>query len=98
VCASVVCFPRLHLTLSFSAEEAQKSVKGMEENAIHAKYIELVRYSLPNHLIIFRYTQVFSVCRVQENGARSRQGEAKAGQGQGCRSVFPFLLRAIVLF
>lgn len=27
-----------------SAEEAVKSVKGMEENAIHAKYIELVRY------------------------------------------------------
>jgi hypothetical protein len=24
------------------AEEAQKSVRGMEENAIHAKYIELV--------------------------------------------------------
>lgn len=27
---------------SYIAEEAQKSVKGMEENAIHAKYIELV--------------------------------------------------------
>lgn len=27
-----------------SAEEAVKSVKGMEENAVHAKYIELVRY------------------------------------------------------
>jgi hypothetical protein len=30
-----------------SAEEAQKSVKGMEENAIHAKYIELVSELLP---------------------------------------------------
>lgn len=26
-----------------TAEEAQKSIKGMEENAIHAKYFELVR-------------------------------------------------------
>lgn len=38
------------------AEEAQKSVKGMEDNAIHAKYIELVRrlnlyrvFFPPNH-------------------------------------------------
>jgi hypothetical protein len=32
------------------AEEAQTSVKGMEENAIHAKYIELVcsRHSPPH--------------------------------------------------
>ena len=29
--------------LLFTAEEAQKSVKGLEENAIHAKYIELVK-------------------------------------------------------
>jgi hypothetical protein len=27
----------------YIADEAQTSVKGMEENAIHAKYIELVR-------------------------------------------------------
>lgn len=30
------------MELKNTAEEAQKSVKGMEENAIHAKYIELV--------------------------------------------------------
>jgi hypothetical protein len=29
---------------AFAAEEAQRSVKGMEENAVHAKYIELVRH------------------------------------------------------
>lgn len=30
------------LTTCWTAEEAQKSVRGLEENAIHAKYIELV--------------------------------------------------------
>ena len=30
------------LTASYTAEEAQKSVRGMEENAVHSKYIELV--------------------------------------------------------
>ena len=29
-------------TFSFTAEEAQKTVKGLEENAVHTKYIELV--------------------------------------------------------
>ena len=33
------------LTGPYAAEEAQTSVKGMEENAIHAKYIELVSIS-----------------------------------------------------
>lgn len=28
------------------AEEAQKSVKGMEDNVIHSKYIELVNFHL----------------------------------------------------
>ena len=30
--------------LSFTAEEAQKAVKGLEDNVIHTKYIELVRF------------------------------------------------------
>jgi len=34
-----------------TAEEAQKSIKGMEENAIHAKYFELVRNSVCMKLI-----------------------------------------------
>jgi hypothetical protein len=34
---------RIHKISAFvPAEEAQKSVKGLEENAIHNKYIELV--------------------------------------------------------
>lgn len=36
----------LKLTAASPAEEAQKSVRGMEENAIHAKYIELVNIPL----------------------------------------------------
>ena len=39
---SIILFP----DGSGSAEEAQKSVRGMEENAIHAKYIELVNLPL----------------------------------------------------
>lgn len=31
----------------FAVEEAQKSVKGVPENLVHAKYVELVR---SNHL------------------------------------------------
>ena len=30
------------LSLLFTAEEAQKAIKGLEENIIHTKYIELV--------------------------------------------------------
>jgi hypothetical protein len=40
-----IVISRVHTSLMrVLAEEAVKSVKGMEENAIHAKYIELVRY------------------------------------------------------
>jgi hypothetical protein len=35
----------LDLKAFCTAEEAQKSVKGLEENVIHAKYIELVNVS-----------------------------------------------------
>ena len=39
------------LNLQSPAEEAQNSVSGMGENAIHAKYIELVCISDPLLLI-----------------------------------------------
>lgn len=39
-------------TVAPLAEEAQKSVRGMEENAIHAKYIELVN----NQFLVLYYT------------------------------------------
>jgi hypothetical protein len=32
-----------HTLMHLAAEEAQKSVKGLEETTIHAKYIELVK-------------------------------------------------------
>lgn len=34
---------KVKLTALFTAEEAQKSVRGLEDSAVHAKYIELVR-------------------------------------------------------
>jgi hypothetical protein len=70
--------------VSFTAEEAQKAVKGLEENIIHTKYIELVcLIKLPGGLLL---TLVFYVvCGTEANGTGSCEGETKVAQGQGCR-------------
>ena len=49
------CVCGLRLTWASLAEEAQTSVKGMEENAVHAKYIELVSpsSSIPTSKLLF---------------------------------------------
>lgn len=67
-----------------TAEEAQKTVKGLEENVIHTKYIELVsiRLLLSVHSA---YDSIHKVCRAEATGARPRQGEAEAHKGQRCR-------------
>jgi len=59
----------------------------MEENAIHAKYVELVSILLPE-AVVSANSSMLSVCRVQENGAGPRKGEAEIGKGQRCRFVF----------
>jgi hypothetical protein len=52
------------------AEEAQKSVKGMNETAIHAKYIELARHSVViKRSFIATDTSHRIVRRAQANGA-----------------------------
>ena len=61
------------------AEEAQNSVSGMNETAIHAKYIELVRL-----LFLFVVRKMIddsgvTVCRVQTIRAGPCEGEAEVG-------------------
>ena len=53
----------------YSAEEAQKSVKGLEENAIHSKYIELVNLCFKSTFLnrLFRLTTP-QVCRTETHG------------------------------
>ena len=46
------------------AEEAQTSVKGMEENAIHAKYIELVS---PRPSGLLTESDRSLVCRIEKS-------------------------------
>ena len=77
-----VCYiPVLRCSLTLRvAEEAQKSVKGMEENAIHAKYIELVRALPPDRLTPLNLV-LPQVRRIQAHGARSCKGEAETRQG-----------------
>lgn len=57
------------------AEEAHKSVKGMEENAIHAKYIELVGSC--NCTLSLQPIRAL-VCGIQALGAGSCKGKAEA--------------------
>jgi hypothetical protein len=85
LCSSSFHFP--DPTTYFLAEEAQKSVKGMEENAIHAKYVELVSILLPE-AVVSTNSSMLLVCRVQENGAGPCKGEAEIGKGQRRRFVF----------
>jgi len=63
------------------AEEAVKSVKGMEENAIHAKYIELVRHHWYARYVFLNPGTL--VCRTKTTGTRPCKGETKITQGQG---------------
>jgi len=72
------------LTTAATAEEAQKSVKGMEENTIHSKYIELVG---PRAYASVQFDFTTTVRRTQTNGERSCQRKAKARKRQGCRYV-----------
>lgn len=74
--------PTRSLTTATTAEEAQKSVKGMEENTIHSKYIELVG---PKAYASVHFDFTATVRRTQTNGERSRQRKAKARKRQGCR-------------
>lgn len=74
------CFLAVYLTSStHTAEEAQKSIKGMEENAIHAKYFELVKTCVIWTLSYLDGTIL--VCRIQACGTRSCQREAETHQG-----------------
>lgn len=50
-----LCSLRFH-----AAEEAQKSVRGLEENAIHSKYIELVKCRLSTSTRIFFMRDILS--------------------------------------
>ena len=38
-----ICFESYNASMCTTAEEAQKHVRGLEENTVHVKYIELVR-------------------------------------------------------
>ncbi len=76
---------RTHKLGSTIAEEAQKSVKGLEENAIQSKYIELVKAEETTGGQLAKCILV--VCRIKTNGTRSCQRKAKVGEGQGRRCV-----------
>ena len=73
--------------LRFTAEEAQKSVKGVPDNLVHTKYVELVWPSPPSLCrgSIPVFTRNSSVRRIQTTREGPRQGETEVGQGQGCR-------------
>ena len=63
-----------------------KSVKGLEDSAVHAKYIELVRRvggDIQCSLLMGSYT----VCRDETCRARAPEREAEVDKGQGCRYV-----------
>jgi len=63
VCTSVVTRPsRPYMRRSCAtAEEAQKHVRGMEENAVHVKYIELVRVHRPSSAPLARVLSAHSL-------------------------------------
>lgn len=67
------------------AEEAQKSVKGMEDNAIHAKYIELVSpIQAIAKLSLLMTTQFAELKRLERDHAKEKQKLVKdkdAGTG-----------------
>lgn len=80
-----------YLQSVFLAEEAQKSVKGMEDNAIHAKYIELVNnFPGPQNSDQLTPVQFAELKRVERDHAKEKQKLMKdkdAGEA-ACRSYF----------
>jgi hypothetical protein len=77
-----------------SAEEAQSSVKGMEENAIHAKYIELVSLSYLKSQDLAELhcalTQFAELKRVERDHAKEKQKLVK-DKDAGPLIIFLFL-------
>ena len=66
-----------------SAEEAKKSVSGMNESAIQAKYFELVRAEFSVRAGE-KLMGGLAVRRTQAHGTRPCEGETEAGERQGC--------------